>query len=69
MKKLKVLNLSKSEQQKIVGGSCTGTCRTSNCKCTGWFVSNHAWTESDASIETQTSSRTGTYSNQSNPGY
>ena len=52
MKKLKVLNLSKGEQFKITGGagSCTGpgTCRESNCTCTGWLVSNHAWTETDA---------------------
>lgn len=71
MKKLKVLHLSKGEQLKIVGGTtCSnGSCRVSDCKCTGWFVSNHAWTEKDASKETEMSRGTGTYSNQNNPGY
>lgn len=70
MKKLKVLNLSKGEQLKITGGSCTGSngCRVSDCTCTGWFVSNHAWTEKDASKETTMSSANGVYSNQHNPG-
>lgn len=72
MKKLKVLNLSKGELFKITGGagSCTGpgTCRESNCTCTGWLVSNHAWTETDASKETQMSSNKDVYSWQGNPG-
>ena len=59
MKKLKVLNLSKGEQFKITGGAGS---------CTGWLVSNHAWTETDASKETQMSSNKDVYSWQGNPG-
>ena len=72
MKKLKVLNLSKGEQFKITGGAGSGTgpgtCRESNCTCTGLLVSNHAWTETDASKETQMSSNKDVYSWQGNPG-
>ena len=60
------------EQSDLLGGGgtvCSYGCRVSNCKCSGWFVSNHAWTEKDAQKETDMSSATGTYSNSSNPGY
>ena len=74
MKKVNVIKLSKSSQNYLLGGGgtvCDGTCRVSNCQCsTAWYdLFGYAWTNSDASYETNSSLTNGIVTNAGMYGY